>query len=242
MPRKSIIWTMSSEDFMWLFYESSSLAEMLRAMGFHGRPGNSFNMLKERIKAEGLGVEQILNRSKAKRALRIRNAPRKTVPTSELFVVGRKRDSKVLKKRLIEEGLLEHKCSKCGNGPTWLGEELTLQLDHINGDSKDNRLENLRFLCPNCHSQTDTYCSRNKSNANKVKQDVYKKNRACKRCSKPICDGSKTGLCHKCYTESTRKVIRPPKDILLEQINVLGYCGTGRLYGVSDNAIRKWLR
>ena len=64
--------------------------------------------------------------------------------------------------RLISEGRLEYKCEKCGISE-WLGEPLSLHLDHKNGVNNDHRIENLRFLCPNCHSQTDTYAGKNKS-------------------------------------------------------------------------------
>lgn len=64
------------------------------------------------------------------------------------------------KKRLVENGLLEYKCSIC-DLDKWMGNEIVLELDHINGINNDNRMENLRFLCPNCHSQTDTFRGRN---------------------------------------------------------------------------------
>jgi 5-methylcytosine-specific restriction endonuclease McrA len=65
-----------------------------------------------------------------------------------------------LKKRLIKEGIKDNKCEECGVSK-WNGKDLECHLDHINGDSKDHRIENLKILCPNCHSQTDTYCGRN---------------------------------------------------------------------------------
>ncbi len=65
-----------------------------------------------------------------------------------------------LRKRLIAEGLKEARCEIC-KLDEWLGRPIPLQLDHINGDRTDNRLENLRLLCPNCHAQTDTYCGKN---------------------------------------------------------------------------------
>lgn len=65
-----------------------------------------------------------------------------------------------IKQRLLRAGLLENRCEECGLSE-WLGEPLTVQIDHINGISDDYRLENLRMLCPNCHSQTNTHGSRN---------------------------------------------------------------------------------
>lgn len=66
-----------------------------------------------------------------------------------------------IKRRVIQDNLVVYECQICHNKGEHLGKPLSLHLDHINGDSKDNRLENLRFLCPNCHSQTDTYCGKN---------------------------------------------------------------------------------
>lgn len=66
-----------------------------------------------------------------------------------------------IRKIIIKENLIEYKCSECGI-QTWNNKPLSLHLDHINGRSNDNRLENLRFLCPNCHSQTETYTGKNK--------------------------------------------------------------------------------
>lgn len=65
-----------------------------------------------------------------------------------------------LKQRIIEAGLLAYECSECGLGPEWNGKTLVLQLDHINGVNNDHRLENLRILCPNCHTQTATYAGK----------------------------------------------------------------------------------
>lgn len=65
-----------------------------------------------------------------------------------------------LKKIIIINKLIEYKCIKCENSGIWEGKKLFLQLDHINGIRNDNRIENLRFLCPNCHSQTETFCNK----------------------------------------------------------------------------------
>jgi hypothetical protein len=77
-----------------------------------------------------------------------------------LLVVGRRTNRSHLKGRLLDAGLKENRCERCGI-THWLGEALNMHLHHINGDGLDNRLENLEMLCGNCHAQTDTYGGRN---------------------------------------------------------------------------------
>jgi hypothetical protein len=85
--------------------------------------------------------------------------PEKGMPISELLS-SPKRNRSHLKGRLLRAKLLENRCQGCGL-ETWLGRPLNMHLDHTNGSKNDNRLENLRMLCPNCHSQTPTYSGRN---------------------------------------------------------------------------------
>lgn len=80
-------------------------------------------------------------------------------PLSEILVLN-PRTHHASKGRLIREGVLENRCQLCGIGPEWNGRPLVLQLDHTNGNHQDWRLENLRILCPNCHTQTPTFGGR----------------------------------------------------------------------------------
>lgn len=82
------------------------------------------------------------------------------IPIEVLLVRGRVTSRGHLKVRLVAAGLKGERCEECGISE-WLDEPLSMQLHHVNGDGTDNRLENLQFLCPNCHSQTDTYGGRN---------------------------------------------------------------------------------
>ena len=79
----------------------------------------------------------------------------------ELFCKNSKHPRTVLRRTIINEKLIPYKCAICGI-VEWNGKNISLELDHINGENNDNKLENLRFLCPNCHSQTITYGSKNK--------------------------------------------------------------------------------
>jgi 5-methylcytosine-specific restriction endonuclease McrA len=78
-----------------------------------------------------------------------------------------------LKQRIIEQKLIPYECSSCSNDGLWQNKKLVLQLDHINGVNNDNRMENLRFLCPNCHSQEETYAAKNKTNVQRQSKKYY---------------------------------------------------------------------
>jgi hypothetical protein len=94
-----------------------------------------------------------------------RGGKRCGVADDEIFVAGSKFPRQSLRKAVIRKGIVlgnGYVCSKCGQLPVWDNEPLTLELDHINGTSNDNRLENLRWLCPNCHTQTPTHKGKNR--------------------------------------------------------------------------------
>lgn len=83
---------------------------------------------------------------------------------------GSYRSNWLLKKAILEHKLFDYKCSSC-NIETWQEQPISLELDHIDGDSTNCKLDNLRFLCPNCHSQTKTYKRRNMNSGKKKVSD-----------------------------------------------------------------------
>lgn len=156
MSRKktSKVYQVSDDEFKEIIANSYSYSDCLRALGLKTRGGSSTDVLKQRIKELNCSIAHF-NRGKT-------SGVYKQYTTDEILVENSLYTSvSGLKKRLIEEGFLQYKCACCGIN-NWLNKPISLQLDHINGNNKDNRISNLRFLCPNCHSQTDTYAGKNK--------------------------------------------------------------------------------
>lgn len=132
---------------------STTLAGVLRALGLPPDPGLVVP-LRARIEADGLSLSHLRGRGWA------RGTRRPRLPLDQVLVDGRATSSGALRRRLVAEGLLERACSGCGL-TAWQGRLVPLELDHVNGRREDNRLENLRLLCPNCHALTDTWRGRN---------------------------------------------------------------------------------
>lgn len=153
--RKSKVYQVSNEEFIALVKSSSNYSECLRKLGLSTNGGSSLDVLKRRIQELNCSVNHFEYHKSS-------NAGIKTPLKVILVENSSYTNTNALKKRLIKEGLVENKCSICGQLPIWNNQPLVLQLDHINGNNRDNRIENLRLVCPNCHSQTGTYSGKNK--------------------------------------------------------------------------------
>jgi len=138
---------------------SKSRAEVVRRMGM-SVSGASYKILQARLFKHNISTDHFDPYSAGYERKRLSKRLRK-IALKDILTKNSTYDRKDLKKRLVEECRLDYKCAKCENGGIWQGETLTLQLEHKNGVNNDNRLQNLEFLCPNCHSQTATYAGRN---------------------------------------------------------------------------------
>lgn len=136
--------------------KSFSFQDVARIVLGKAVSGNQHQHIKKMINKFGINTEHFLG-YKHNLGL-ISNKRKKPV---EIFTIGVRQKSSLLRRALIESKI-EYKCIICGIS-SWREQKLNLEIDHIDGNSADNRLENLRFLCPNCHSQTVTFGYRGKS-------------------------------------------------------------------------------
>mgnify|MGYP000129391452 CR=1 FL=1 len=135
---------------------STSYRQVLSKLGLKEAGGN-YSVLKKRIQELGLDTSHMKGQSHLKGKTHEYNKK----PIDYYLKENSHIQSFKLKNRLLDEGLKKHKCEICGI-TEWMGKPAPIELDHINGKNTDNRIENLRILCPNCHAQTDTYRGKNK--------------------------------------------------------------------------------
>lgn len=150
------IYKLSDEQFVELLKKSSTISEVLFKLGYTVK-GNSWGYSQVKRRMDDLNLDYSI--FKGKSAV-IKTNKLNNVKKEDILKENCKHQRTVLRRYIIKNNLIPYKCAICGC-TEWQGKTLSLELDHINGINNDNRLENLRFLCPNCHSQTSTYGSRN---------------------------------------------------------------------------------
>ena len=190
--------------------KSNSYADVLRALCVT-LAGGSQAHFKRRIISLEISTEHFKGQAWAKD---LHDRPKKQA--KDILTVkpeGSQRTKTKFLKRALIESQIEYICDKCGQEPFWLGHPMTLDIDHIDGNWLDDRIENLRFLCPNCHSQF----SRNLIGSAEIAEP--KKRKAFKR---------------------KIKVVRPTEKELRNLLVKHNFSRVGKMFSVSDNAIRKW--
>lgn len=137
--------------------ESHNYTEVARKAGRNPRSSSVIPTIKKKITEFGINVEHFNpNYGRAPQGQAKKRYTVEEIFIKDSFVCGKR-----IKEYVYDLKLLPYKCADCGNTGEWQGHELKLQLHHINGINNDNRLENLCWLCPNCHSQTDNYAGKN---------------------------------------------------------------------------------
>lgn len=203
--RRSEVWDTSNEDLQKLIDQSTSLKDLCNIFNINAHNG-SIKTLYRRLKTFNFDFSKMqINRSHLR--------AERTIPTIE-FCEKSKTSRAVIRRLVLRGNIIEYKCVKCKNTGDWQEEKLSLHLEHINGVNDDNRIENLCFLCPNCHSQTTSYAGRNK------KYFTFEKKVKLKRERPKKFDPSKEEL----------------EELLQSNMSIVKI---GEKYNVSDNSIRK---
>jgi len=148
----------SIEDLKSAVSKSTSWSATLQSLG-RSKTGGAVRKAKRLVEEHKIDTTHFLGQSWAKGKSGIFSQSWKPRPLEDILKENSPFSTKDLKKRLFKEGLKEEKCERCGL-TEWQGEKMPLQLDHINGDNTDNRWENLKILCPNCHCLTPTWGSK----------------------------------------------------------------------------------
>lgn len=152
---------MDDESFIEIVKSSFSIAECIKKQGLICA-GSNYKRFHDRVKRLNLDTSHFLGQGYLKGKTHTW-APE--ISIEKAFVEKSLMQTCNIRRKILKYNLLPYKCSICGISD-WLCQELSFHLDHINGINNDHRLENLRFLCPNCHSQTETYCGKNKGKNN----------------------------------------------------------------------------
>jgi hypothetical protein len=216
---------------------STNWSQALRLLGLRAAGGNHA-VIKQWAARWGISTDHFAPYAHVGAHLR-----RERIPLEDILVEGSNYTRRSLKQRLFEEGLKARACELCGQGESWRGQRMSLIIDHVNGVHDDNRLENLRIVCPNCAATLPTHCSRNlpRSVCPTCSREFRRRSGRQRYCSQKCWQASPE--CRAAKSKARRrKVERPSYEQLLADLRELSWVAVGAKYGVSDNAVRKWLR
>lgn len=155
-----LIDTYSKEQLIDIVLESHSLREVILKLGYKSTSGNSRKTIEKRLEEYGISTTHF-NKFKPK--------GQKRTPQN-IFIENSTATQSTLRRYYERGNYSEYKCAICGLKPFWNGKELTLTLDHINGINNDDRLENLRWVCPNCNRQLPTFAGKGTVKSGKHKK------------------------------------------------------------------------
>jgi len=210
---KALIDNFTQEQLEEIVQSSCSMREVSRKIGYMSN-GANHQTIYSRLEKYGISTEHFTGRAKNQ------------IKRSEenVFIENSTATQATLRRWYVNGNYTEYKCSICGQEPFWNNMPLTLTLDHINGNNHDNRLNNLRWICPNCDRQLPTFAGRN------ADHNLYY--------------NAKHIEVEKEVVSKPRSLIKPNKTDLLEILHQYkgNFTKIGAYYGVTDNAVRKWCK
>jgi len=216
--------SISKEELQEIINSNNSYVDILKVFGMDGYNGGGYKTLKKRISDENLSIDLLKRNRKKFLSDKGLSQP---IDNSIIFKENSEYTNRTnIKTKLIRDFNFAYECVDCGIGEYYNSKPISLQLDHINGISNDNRIDNLRFLCPNCHSQTETYAGKQKKKVNFCE------------CGKLIkCSSTK---CRKCRGKSGNPRINwPTDDDLKKFLTMETLSQLSKRLGVSKSALVK---
>ncbi len=229
---KSVILKIDKKEFQELFDRCSSKRQILKSIGL--RPFSyNYELLCKKIHDDNIDLSKFNENfaiDKKKYTSKLGKS-RHSVHFPSAFIENSPYNRNTIRRIILRDNLLEYKCNICNNNGTHMGKKLILHIDHINGIYNDHRIENLRWICPNCHSQTETYSGKN--NKGKTGKRYF-----CEKCNCETKGYSK--LCRACARKIVRK-FNISKEELKKMMFIDGenLSVIGKKIGVSANAIKK---
>lgn len=187
----------SKEDAERICKEVYNVADFCRKVGWQPR-GANYNIFYKYVKEYNLNTSHFTGCK-----TNIGNCHNLGLAKKDFFVKDKLIKSSDVIKKLIATNEKEYKCECCGISE-WNGKPIRLQLHHIDGDHFNNELTNLQLLCPNCHSQTDSYAGKKNKKGIKTTHHIQSKYKhTCKKCGKRLHRPTKSGLCADCLHNKT---------------------------------------
>lgn len=230
----SRVWAFTKEKMQEILDTSSSYQEVLEKVGLQNRTGNNIVSVKRRIEIENLSEDKLNQNREIKRLEQVSKLNRNSEIPNELVFCQNSRTCRTgVKAKIRKYNLIEYKCGLCPNIGIHRGIPLSLQLDHINGINDDNRIENLRFLCPNCHSQTESFSNKKLKAINHCEcgKKIGLKSKRCFECA------MKTAAKEKKTSDRNKKINWPDPAELQKLLWLKPTSLLAKDLGVSDVAI-----
>lgn len=222
MTKRSKLWFFPRNQIKEILDTSSSILEALKNLKL-SISGTNYRIIKEICGEEHWDYfylkEKFTNSIVPKYSL------------EEILVENSPYNTGALKKRLLNEGILKNICSICGIFPIWNGKELKFQLDHINGSPRDHRIENLRIICPNCHSQTDTFAGKNVNHGIKSNKYLSKEEKLLLKEEK-----------YKKYLAGEKKHTNPSKEELAKLVWEMPTAQIAKKFAVDTSTVSRWIK
>lgn len=214
--------TYTDEEFEYIVKNSNSFKECLKKLGYSSNSGKQTHILQQKIESLNIDISHFDQLKK-----RVSRTP------ENIFIENSTAAQKVLRNWYIKGNYTPYICSICGQEPFWKDKPLTLILDHINGKNNDDRLENLRWVCPNCNQQLDTTNARNPYRKYEINYCID-----CGKVISPlsvrcqICDGKR------------KRIPLDEMPVTREELKFLirneSFTEIGKKFNITDNSVRKW--